>query len=282
MFKTFCLFVLFGISLAASESLSIQEKIAVRWQSFQNDLEFSLFIPGRSDESLEEEFSRLSLRRQDLWTLEPYETAEHLIQEDLIRAPGCGAFAYNNTVPYYNASTMYLGNASYLACEGPRSKDIPRFFQLLLEERVTHLVRLTDSYEGEVKKCHPYWEGRLSHFPDEKSYLHIQTDEGAYAVRAFDLAHWRDNQGIDPQELLTLVLQVRKEVAEGKLLVHCSAGVGRTGTFFAALAIVDAIDRKESFSIEEIVYRLSLQRVHSVGKSSQYITLHRLAELYSK
>ncbi len=58
-------------------------------------------------------------------------------------------------------------------------------------------------------------------------------------------------------------------------------GVGRTGTFLAALTIVDAIDKQSSFSIEEIVYRLSLQRVHSVCKASQYITLYRMAESYT-
>ncbi|MEI6531490.1 MAG: protein-tyrosine phosphatase family protein, partial [Chlamydiota bacterium] len=81
---------------------------------------------------------------------------------------------------------------------------------------------------------------------------------------------------------VALVLKVRKAVREkdGLLAIHCSSGVGRTGTFMAALAIVDAIDKREPFSIEELVCRLSLQRFHSVGKPSQYITLHRLAEEY--
>lgn len=166
---------------------------------------------------------------------------------------------------------MCLGGKYYIACEGPRSKDIPKFFNLLATHHVTHLVRLTDSYEGKTKKCHPYWEGLLSTC-DGETYLNIPTKAGVCSVRAFDIAHWRDNQGVDPDELLSLVLQVREEVVDAGdlLLVHCSAGVGRTGTFLAALAIVDAVDRGEPFSIEEIVYRLSLQRVHSVGKFSQY------------
>lgn len=260
-------------------SKSVQEEASSRWEAFQKEKTFHLFTPDKSDVELQQEFEILHATRASIWTTANYDLAQHLIADDLIRAPGCVAFAYNNTVPYYNASTIHLGNRRYIACEGPRSKDIPKFFQLLATQGVTHLVRLTDSYEGEIKKCHPYWEGILS-----DAHLYVPTETGIYSLSAFDMAHWRDNQGVDPDELLSLVLQVREQIKDEKslLLVHCSAGVGRTGTFLAALAIVDAIDRNEPFSIEEIVYRLSLQRVHSVGKFSQYITLHRLAENYLK
>lgn len=114
---------------------------------------------------------------------------------------------------------------------------------------VTHLVRLTDSYEGETKKCHPYWEGKLVALSDNAYRLEVPVENGIYPVRAYEMAYWRDNQGVSPDELLDLVLKVRSELGQGILAVHCSAGVGRIGTFLAALAIVDAIDRGEPFSI---------------------------------
>jgi protein tyrosine phosphatase len=257
----------------------LKEEVEQRWLTFQKERVFKPFTPGKSDADLRQEFDELHNIRTDLWTTDGYQFADHLIANDLIRAPGCVAFDYNNTVPTYNASTIWIGNRRYIACEGPRSKDISSFFDLIKSQSVTHLIRLTDSHEGDLKKCHPYWDGLLI-----EGTLQIPTDTGSYSVSAFDMAHWRDNQGVDPAELLAVVLKVREAIADEKslLLVHCSAGVGRTGTFLAALAIVDAIDRKEPFSIEEIVYRLSLQRVHSVGKSSQYITLHRLAEKYAE
>ncbi len=265
-------------------STTVCEQVENRWSAFQRNREFTLFEPGKPDALLEKEFENISSTRSAVWTTSDYKLAEPLITNDLIRAPGCVAFAYNNTVPDYNASTIYLNGQYHIACEGPRSKDIQKFFNLLTTQQVTHLVRLTDSYEGDIKKCHPYWEGRLTESSDGRQYLNIQTTNGIYSIRAFDMAYWRDNQGVDPEQLLAFVLQVKQELKDsnGSLLVHCSAGVGRTGTFLAASAIVDAIDQGESFSIEEIIYRLSLQRVLSVGKSSQYITLHRLAESYSK
>ncbi|OGN65454.1 MAG: hypothetical protein A3E80_05890 [Chlamydiae bacterium RIFCSPHIGHO2_12_FULL_49_9] len=259
---------------------TVQKHVENRWRDFQANREFKLFEPGKSDAVLKEEFADILKTRASVWETHGYEFAQHLVDNDLIRAPGCGAFSYNNTAHYYNASTIYLGDLPYVACEGPRSKDVPKFFNLLRNSQVTHLVRLTDSHEGETKKCHPYWDGLLS----EAGYLNIPAEPGDHSVRAFDMAYWKDNQGIDPDQLLAVVLKVREELANsgGLLAVHCSAGVGRTGTFFASLAIVDAIDRGGPFSIEEIVYRLSLQRVNSVGHPNQYVTLHRLAESYLK
>lgn len=261
--------------------LSIKEQFKNRWETFQANREFKLFQPGKTDQVLQEEFEGLHSIRTLVWTSIGYEPAQHLVAADLIRAPGCVAFAYNNTVPYYNASTICLGEKLCIACEGPRSKDVPAFFKLLATQRVTHLVRLTGSYEAWSKKCHPYWDGFITE-SNSRAYLNVPTDQGVYSVQAFHMDHWRDHHGVDPNELLALVLQIREGLnKENTLLaVHCSAGVGRTGTFMAALAIVDAIDSGKSFSIEKIIYELSLQRVFSVAKLSQYITLHRFAENY--
>lgn len=289
MLKKLFLFsiLLFSVSLFASpihqeQFATAKEQFERRWEAFAENNDFIPFEAGKSDAVLKEEFAKILATREFMWTTPGYEFAEHLISGDLIRAPGCIAFDYNNTVSNYNATTIYLGGKYYIACEGPRSKDIPSFFQMLRNYHVSHLVRLTDSYEGESKKCHPYWEGKLAEAPQGDYYLNVPAKCEIYPVRAFDMAHWKDNCGVDPHDLLSVVLRVRQDlsVPDSLLAVHCSAGVGRTGTFFAALAVVDAIDLGAPFSIEEIVYRLSLQRIHSVSKESQYITLHRLAEAY--
>jgi protein tyrosine phosphatase len=284
VFKAVIFLALSVFSLQASllESYaSVKARVEDRWQAFQGDREFKEFITGKSELELKEEFENINKTRLSMWTTPGYEFAQNLIAGDLIRAPGCVAFDFNNTVPYYNASTICLGDHCYIACEGPRSKDIPKFFNLLTSQRVTHLVRLTSSYEAWAKKCHPYWDGFIKE-SNGNAYLNIPTDTGVYSVQAFHMDHWKDNQGVDPEELLALALQIRKGLnkADSLLVVHCSAGVGRTGTFLASLSIVDAIDQGLPFSIEEIVYRLSLQRIHSVTKFGQYITLHRLAEAY--
>lgn len=249
------------------------------WEIFQDKREFAPFKSGKSDRALQEEFENLHTARTAVWALPEYEMAHHLVAEGLVRAPGCSAFSYNNTVSYYNASTVYLGDIQAIACEGPRSKDVPAFFRMLARENITHLVRLTGAYEGWSKKCHPYWEDRIVE-SEGKTYLQIPIEGGIHLVEVFHLDQWQDNRGVDPESLLALAVQVKQslEAKKGRLAVHCSAGVGRTGTFLAALAILDTLDQGKELSIEEIVYRLSLQRVHSVAKPTQYLTLHRLAE----
>lgn len=284
MFRSVILLIFSFFSLYASQNDSyatIKAQVENRWQTFQADRMFIEFEYGKSDAELKEEFENIRKTRLSMWKMPGYELAERLIAADLIRTPDCVAFSFNNTVPYYNASTICLGDKYYIACEGPRSKDILSFFNLLATQHVTHLMRLTSSYEAWTKKCHPYWDGLITEF-NGSAYLNISTDVGMYSVRAFHMDHWRDNHGVDPEELLAHVLQMRKELADvnGLLAVHCSAGVGRTGTFLAAMAIVDVIDEGTPFSIEEIVYRLSLQRIYSVAKFGQYITLHRMAESY--
>ncbi len=238
-----------------------------RWKAFARHRVFTPFKRGRSDEELQEEFYEISSTRFNLWNEQEYAVSEELFSNDTIRAKNCAAFAYNNTASYYNASTIYLGGKSYVACEGPRKKTVPHFFKLLNFTKTTHLVRLTPAYEGTLEKCYPYWENLC-----EDTYLCL----GETKIRLFIMENWKDNRGVSPQELLDIALQVKKESKNGFLTVHCSAGVGRTGTFLAALAILDAT--KSPFSIEEIVYRLAVQRKNCVGEAAQYITLYRLAE----
>lgn len=272
--------LLTGIAAASESSLSVQEQIEERWDRFQTGREFALFKPNKPDDEISAEFNALNALRRQMWATPEYDLSARLLASDLVRASHCVAFDFNNTVPYYNASTIYLDGKTYIACEGPRSKDVPAFFRLLSSQGVTHLVRLTSPFEGWTKKCHPYWDGIVLE-SEEKAILNIPSASGFHPVEAFHLDRWIDNQGVNPEELLNLVLKVRAQLTDSSLLlVHCSAGVGRTGTFLAALAILDAIDRNEPFSIEEIVFRLSLQRVHSVSKASQYATLYKLADAY--
>lgn len=279
------IFVIFSFSsLQASHPASypsVKAQVENRWQAFQAGREFKEFKPGKSDSELKEEFETIHKTRLSIWTTAGYEFAQSLIAKDLIRTPDCIAFDFNNTVPYFNASTICLGDRCSIACEGPRLKDISKFFNLLTSQHATHLVRLTNCYEAWTEKCYPYWDGFIKE-SNGNAYLNIPTDTGVYSLQTFHMDHWRNHHGVDPEELLALALQIREGLNkdDSLLVVHCSAGAGRTGTFLASLAILDAIDKGLPFSIEEIVYRLSLQRLHSVARFAQYITLHRLAESY--
>ena len=101
---------------------------------------------------------------------------------------------------------------------------------------------------------------------------------------------WENHDGIEPDELAGLVKAVMNEETPSQMIaVHCRAGVGRTGTFLAAYAIISDIDRQIasgvepahlSVSIDKIMWELSLQRPFMVSHYSQYLSLYRLADWY--
>jgi len=81
------------------------------------------------------------------------------------------------------------------------------------------------------------------------------------------------------QSLIQFVRTVRDYISRspgaGPTVVHCSAGVGRTGTFIALDRILQQLDSKDSVDIYGAVNDLRLHRVHMVQTECQYVYLHQ-------
>lgn len=59
------------------------------------------------------------------------------------------------------------------------------------------------------------------------------------------------------------------------IVVHCSAGVGRSGTFIAIDRILQEINEKDYVNIFELVYEMRKHRVSMVQNEQQYICIHQ-------
>ncbi len=273
----------------------VKMDFGMRWEKFAEGKEFVLWTPGRSDESLAEEFARVKAMREDTWFVDKgvlrrsdrdFVIAEDLIAHDCVRESNCIPFEYNRACSYYNGSLVQSDQRRLIAMMGPREKDVHSFFRLLMDASVSALVRLTPAWEGEVSKCYPYWEERV-----EEGYLQIPLGKKRYPIRYFAIDNWIDNQGNEPIELYRLVQEVRKghDPSTGPLAVHCTNGVGRTGTVVAAIALLDEAEKQIhtgvnpkdiSVSVEETVLRFSLQRFFMCAQIPQYQSLYRILELY--
>jgi len=173
---------------------------------------------------------------------------------------------------YINASFIQgveeRSTGAYIAAQGPTEASTNSFWQMVWENGCTIIVMLTDLEEGGSEKCHQYWPERRNskkrpasemeeHQYGPLTVTNVSEEErkGGFRLsvlrlqRAFsrdgchlDVHHywfrsWKDNTA--PGETKSCELLLREVQEQGGLpqsgpwVVHCSAGVGRTGCFLA-------------------------------------------------
>lgn len=283
----------------------IETAFEERANLFLKGRHFHNYTANKSKKELLDEFQSIKEWRHHTWysdetsdtliSRSEFLVSQDLLEKGLYRRAHILAFDYNHSGCSYNASNIVLNGYRFLAMEGPTNKNLDRFFKLLQNYHVTQVVRLTPEKEGESEKCFPYWEGRVQQDDKTKTEffnLPLEGTTSTYPVRYYAIDTWLDYQGVSPQVLLNLINKVRNETDynNGLIACHCAGGVGRTGTLIAGYLILEEIDRQLNelhhtpdnidISIEKIVMQLSLQRSRMVATSDQYVSLHRLADLY--
>lgn len=289
-----------------SKFKEVEQAFESRWNLFVKGKQFKKYSPNKSAAEIEEEFKHLSTVRLQTCFVDPkapclvskaeYMIAQDLLEKDFFRAPNTIAFEYNRTDPTYNSSIIVVSGFRFIALEGPTSAFVKRFFTLLQNHQVTHLVRLTPAKEKGIVKVHPYWVGNTKQDATTGDvFLKVPQfkNRTPYNLRYYALNTWNDHQGVSEKTLLNLILKVRKHYEPSNnlnlLATHCVGGIGRTGTFLAGYVLLDEIDKQIALgispsnidiSIEKTVLQLSLQRSSMVAKNAQYVTLYRLVDLY--
>lgn len=212
---------------------------------------------------------------------------------------------------YINASPIALlpgGRPCHIASQGPLEHTIWDFLRLLNQEEIGTLVQLTEHVEDGRPKCATYlpepgeeWrEGELVvsvgpwttlvEVRGQRSCLRERdlrivsqaADSGGaplvQGIKHLHYQHWPDHGAPDLGLLLHLVR--RGEELGGRILAHCSAGVGRTGTFFGAMALSEA--RRGGIDIDpvDVILHLRAQRMYSVQGRAQPWALQAFNEDY--
>lgn len=292
-----------------------QQYLETRFHTIQQAFEqrATLFLKGRPFQRWEMnrprkniliEFDQLNEWRFRTWYVDPnaktlisrmdFMVAQELLEKGLYKKPAFLAFDYNHTDGHYNASTVLLNGFKFLALESPTPQTLKHFFLLLQNHRVTQLVRLAGSTENAAELEATYWTNKLKNAQHNETFLNIPQpyNPSPYTLHYYATDVWPENHGVAAGELLKLILKVRKNADQNGLIAcHSTHGNGRTGTFIAGFLLLNEIDRQIAtgisknavdVSVEKIVMQLSLQRSYLVRKAEQYITLHRLLDLYVK
>ncbi|XP_009328701.1 PREDICTED: receptor-type tyrosine-protein phosphatase mu-like [Pygoscelis adeliae] len=192
---------------------------------------------------------------------------------------------------YINASYMdsYRSPHFFIAAQGPLPGTVVDFWQMVWQEKTSVIVMLTSLVEQNKTKCEQYWPEQEQVYGDFTVTLsNTRTTTGLVTrifclqkagcalprvVEQFHYLLWPDH-GVprNPAQLLCLVEVVNKRVLEapaGPVLVHCSAGIGRTGTFIALDFLLKMGKAEGEVDVFHCVQRLREQRVSMVQTKSR-------------
>jgi protein tyrosine phosphatase len=152
---------------------------------------------------------------------------------------------------FFNGSLMSLGNNKYIATQCPIPKTFETFWDVVWENDVKTIVMVTNWVEKEQTKCDNYYDkyspGKYTIEVGEPQPLDgytltqlsvTDTKSGKErTVSHYYFEGWADHgapESGDPLiNLVNIVREVNPNTKINPILVHCSAGVGRTGTFIA-------------------------------------------------
>nr|CAD7440839.1 unnamed protein product [Timema bartmani] len=203
---------------------------------------------------------------------------------------------------YINANFIRgaSGSPAYIASQGPLPHTVNDFWRMVVEWDVQVIVMACSVEEAGKHKCEKYW---VDHENEEKEFgnVKIRLVKASvicpdYLVRTmlikkvcqYHYVAWPDH-GV-PSKVRPLVDMVRKvretQVSETvPVLVHCSAGCGRTGTICAidyVWGLLRSGKLSKDFSLFKLVQSMRKQRIAMVQTKEQYILVHQaVRELFN-
>ncbi|KAH3739620.1 hypothetical protein DPMN_046274 [Dreissena polymorpha] len=182
----------------------------------------------------------------------------------------------------------------FIASQGPTEKMIVDFWRMIWQQRVEKIIMLTNLMELGTLKCLQYWPeeiGSVSTFGDvnvkfigiEETYdfnirtLNIHKGQEKRHVKQFHFKSWPDKDVPDTTWCLLdfwRAVDTNDSTNTSPIVVHCSAGVGRTGTFIALDTLIN-LGRMEGYVTPfPMVEALRQQRVNMVQTKDQYVYMH--------
>lgn len=205
--------------------------------------------------------------------------------------PGCD---------YINASFIdgYKEAKKYIAAQGPKEETVCDFWRMIWEQKSSIIVMVTRCEEGSRAKCAQYWPtvdrgaeiyeefilklNSEDHCPDyiirHLSLTNKREKNAEREVTHIQFISWPDH-GVPGEPHLLLKLRRRvnafKNLFSGPIVVHCSAGVGRTGSYIGIDAMMEGMEAEGRVDIYGYVVQLRRQRCLMVQVEAQYILIHQ-------
>ncbi|XP_053887427.1 receptor-type tyrosine-protein phosphatase delta isoform X18 [Malaclemys terrapin pileata] len=197
---------------------------------------------------------------------------------------------------YVNANYIdgYRKQNAYIATQGALPETFGDFWRMMWEQRGATVVMMTKLEERSRVKCDQYWPSRgtetygliqvtlldtveLATYCVRTFALYKNGSSEKREVRQFQFTAWPDH-GVPehPTPFLAFLRRVKtcNPPDAGPMVVHCSAGVGRTGCFIVIDAMLERIKHEKTVDIYGHVTLMRAQRNYMVQTEDQYIFIH--------
>uniref|UniRef100_A0A673MXX0 Receptor-type tyrosine-protein phosphatase F n=1 Tax=Sinocyclocheilus rhinocerous TaxID=307959 RepID=A0A673MXX0_9TELE len=197
---------------------------------------------------------------------------------------------------YINANYIdgYRKQNAYIATQGPLPETLSDFWRMVWEQRASTIVMMTRLEEKSRVKCDQYWPIRgtetygmiqvtmldaveLATYSVRTFALYKNGSSEKREIRQFQFMAWPDH-GVPeyPTPILAFLRRVKacNPPDAGPMVVHCSAGVGRTGCFIVIDAMLERMKHEKTVDIYGHVTCMRAQRNYMVQTEDQYIFIH--------
>ncbi|XP_078269767.1 receptor-type tyrosine-protein phosphatase epsilon isoform X2 [Rhinoraja longicauda] len=200
---------------------------------------------------------------------------------------------------YINASYVdgFKVKNKFIAAQGPKEETVADYWRMIWEQKSATIVMLTNVKEKKEEKCYKYWPDQglwtygairvsvedvtvLVDYTIRKFTIQNQTvgNKAPRLVTQLHFTSWPDfGVPFAPIGMLKFLKKVKalNPSYSGPIVVHCSAGVGRTGTFIVIDAMIDMMDAEQKVDVFGFMSRIRNQRPQLVQTDMQYSFIYQ-------
>ena len=216
-----------------------------KWLQNMKDKEYMKVLEEITNICQEYIFNNNILPEYDLWDdLRPY-------NNDVAEKHG---------IKYINASFV----DRFIACQEPKEEHLDIFYDFLEKSEIELIISLKDELT--------YFKNISSNLIKDNGLFRVEDYKlNNKTIRRINCYIWKDDDIITHKQMEELYKYIKKHPSfndKHKTLIHCYAGVGRTGTMIM-YSLLKELESVDEYIILETLLKLRMMRVQMVGSSEQ-------------